>query len=198
MRSRGKGGFIRGVTLLFGVLLSGALMAGPGCAQEPPERPSQAVIALPPPELTGEVSLEETIANRRSRRSFTPDEVGLPLISQLLWAAQGITEEGLGLRSAPSAGATYPLEVMMVLGASASLEPGVYRYRPDDHTLRLETPGDRRTEIAAAALDQGWIADALGLATVVVGAFRDRELADLLGLPSGQEPLAILPLGVHP
>ncbi len=86
----------------------------------------------------------------------------------------------------------------MVLGASASLEPGVYRYHPDDHTLRLETPGDRRTEIAAAALDQGWIADALGLATVVVGAFRDRELADLLGLPSGQEPLAILPLGVHP
>ncbi|TVR61669.1 MAG: SagB/ThcOx family dehydrogenase [Gemmatimonadales bacterium] len=228
---------MRGIIMFLGALLAGGLMAGSGCAQGPPEGVSTQVIPLPPPELLGEVSVEEALARRRSRRDFSGEELGLRQISQLLWAAQGITDEGLRLRSAPSAGATYPLEVLIVVGSGGALDPGIYRFLPSDHGLQPESPGDRRAEVAAAALDQGWIADApvvmilaadisrtaarygdrarryvhmevghaaqnvylqaeaLNLATTVVGAFRDGELAELLGLPAEEEPLAILPVG---
>jgi len=127
-------------------------------------------IKLPPPRLKSKVSLEETIAKRRSIRRYRAGPVTLLQLSQILWSAQGITGAGK-LRAAPSAGATYPLEVFAFVGnegviaseakqAKAKLQPGIYHYDVDSHSLLLHQPGDLREKLAEAALDQGLIANA--------------------------------------
>ena len=73
------------------------------------------LIELPAPSVQGNRSLEATIAERRSVREFGRRALTLEELGQLLWAAQGITSDR-GLRSAPSAGALYPLEVFAVVG----------------------------------------------------------------------------------
>jgi SagB-type dehydrogenase family enzyme len=75
-------------------------------------------------------------------------------VSQMLWAAQGVSDER-GRRTAPSAGALYPLELFLVAGNVAGLPSGVYRYRPTGHDLLLVVPGDRRPEIASACRQGG-------------------------------------------
>jgi len=127
-------------------------------------------IKLPPPRLKSKVSLEETIAKRRSIRRYRAGPLTLLQLSQILWSAQGITGAGK-LRAAPSAGATYPLEVFAFVGkegviaseakqAKAKLQPGIYHYDVDSHSLLLHQPGDLREKLAEAALDQGLIANA--------------------------------------
>jgi len=119
------------------------------------------VTKLPPPLLKGKVSLEEAIAKRRSVRRYRTDLLTLPQLSQILWSAQGITGAGK-LRAAPSAGATYPLEIFVVIGKQAveELEAGIYHYEVDSHSLSLHLQGDFRRDLAQAALDQGFIAGA--------------------------------------
>lgn len=116
-------------------------------------------VSLPAPRLAGTVSVEEALTGRRSVRSFASTELSLQEVAQLLWAAQGITHPG-GLRTAPSAGALYPLEVFLVAGTVATLPPGVYRYEAKPHQLVRAASGDQRRHVAAAALRQTWIADA--------------------------------------
>ena len=119
----------------------------------------QVVIKLPPPLLKGKVSLEEAITKRRSVRKYRPESLALFQLSQILWSAQGVTGGGR-LRAAPSAGATYPLEVFAVIGKQAieELETGIYHYEVDSHSLSLHKPGDFRIDLARAALDEGFIA----------------------------------------
>jgi SagB-type dehydrogenase family enzyme len=119
----------------------------------------QVVIKLPPPLLKGKVSLEEAITKRRSVRKYRPESLVLFQLSQILWSAQGVTGGGR-LRAAPSAGATYPLEVFAVIGKQAieELETGIYHYEVDSHSLSLHKPGDFRIDLARAALDEGFIA----------------------------------------
>lgn len=111
---------------------------------------------LPAPRLTGQVSLEEALARRRSVRSF--EETGLTdtEIAQLSWAAQGSTTAE-GRRTAPSAGALYPLELYVALPA------GVYRYDPDHHHLEMRSERDLREELQRVGLGQ----DAIGEAPAV-------------------------------
>jgi SagB-type dehydrogenase family enzyme len=77
-------------------------------------------------------------------------------VSQILWAAQGITARA-GLRTAPSAGALYPLEVYLVAGDVEQLGAGVYLYREDAHELVMTLEGDYRKRLASAALGQTWM-----------------------------------------
>ncbi len=116
-------------------------------------------IALPEPRRDGEVSVERALAKRRSIRRFAPGPLPLPAVSQLLWAAQGITGPG-GLRTAPSAGALYPLEVYLAAGAVEGVAAGLYRYEPGLHRLVLASRGDRRSAITEATFGQDWVADA--------------------------------------
>lgn len=111
------------------------------------------VIELPPPLKTG-AGLEECIERRRSIRSFSDKPLTREELSTLLWACQGITDERRGFRAAPSAGATYPLEVYLVM------EEGVFNYRPEHHQLIEVKEGDLRRGLARAALGQGFIAQA--------------------------------------
>jgi SagB-type dehydrogenase family enzyme len=191
---------------------------------------------LPPPRTEGAHSVEALLARRRSVRDFGATPLNLEQVGQLAWAAQGITDTR-GLRAAPSAGALYPLELYLVAGRVEGLEPGVYLYRPRGHLLEQTTEGDRRTQLATAALGQAWLAEApavfviaaicertavkygarapryvqievghaaqnlflqataLGLGTVVVGAFRDEQVARVLALPPPTKPIALMPLG---
>jgi SagB-type dehydrogenase family enzyme len=120
------------------------------------ERISGEVVVLPEPRLNSDVSVEEAIAKRRSIRSYRNEPLTIEQLSQLLWAAQGITDPRK-YRSAPSAGATYPFEVYVVVGNVEGLEGGIYRYDPFNHTLILVRKGDWRRALQKAALDQSWV-----------------------------------------
>jgi SagB-type dehydrogenase family enzyme len=114
---------------------------------------------LPNPKTRGVVSLEDSLAQRRSVREYSNDPLSLEDISQLLWAAQGITAHW-GARTAPSAGALYPLEVIVVVGNVRDLPNGVYRYDPKGHELVGITVGDLRSQLAGAALGQSMVRNA--------------------------------------
>lgn len=116
--------------------------------------------ALPEPARAGEVSVEQAIALRRSVRDIGPTPLLLQQLAQLAWAAQGVTDERRGLRTAPSAGATYPLEVDILVTGVEALPDGVYRYLPHDHALELRVRGDHRGAASEAALQQSWLRDA--------------------------------------
>jgi SagB-type dehydrogenase family enzyme len=143
------------------------------------------LIRLPAPRLDGGSSVEEALSTRRSARHWDGADLSLPEVAQLLWAAQGVTESigdapsiwrgsmwmG-GLRTAPSAGALYPLEFYLVASAVNGLEPGVYRYIPLDHSLEWVMRGDRRQELAGASFMQSGILEAP--AVFVIAAVHER------------------------
>jgi SagB-type dehydrogenase family enzyme len=133
--------------------------------------PLAAALALPAPRTDGAVSLERALQDRRSVRAFAARPLDLTTVGQVLWAAQGLTHP-LGLRTAPSAGATFPLELYLVAGEVAGLAAGVYRYRPDGHELVPVAAGDIRGELAAAARGQSWLQSAP--VSVVVAAVPER------------------------
>jgi SagB-type dehydrogenase family enzyme len=121
--------------------------------------PSVAEIKLPKPKSEGRLSVEKALAARRSVREYRSGQLALADVAQILWAAQGITH-GSGLRTAPSAGALYPLEVYLVAGDVAGLRSGVYRYDPRAHRLLASAEGDKRAALSRAALAQDFIAEA--------------------------------------
>ncbi len=140
------------------IVLSLVLLALSGSAlvaQQQPDRP----VRLPEPALDGPRSLEAALFARHSVREFAESPLTLSQVSQLLWAAQGRNRDDGG-RTAPSAGALYPLEVYVLAAQVDGLASGVYRYDPDNHELRWTVEGDRRRALATAALRQSWIADA--------------------------------------
>lgn len=117
------------------------------------------MITLPQPRLDGACSVEWALHARRSVREFRDVALTRAEVSQLLWAAQGITGGG-GLRTAPSAGALYPLELYLIVGSVQAIDAGIYRYAPETNQLGLIAAGDRRRDFAEAALDQEAVAQA--------------------------------------
>ncbi len=123
------------------------------------------VILLPMPKVRrGSMPIEVALAYRRSLRHYLPKPITLEQLSQLLWAADGINNPWTGFRTAPSAGATYPIDIYVVVGERSVeicpgkyLEPGSYLYDPHTHSLKLVRKGDLRKELARAALDQEWV-----------------------------------------
>lgn len=122
-------------------------------------------LPLPEPARDGALAVEKALSERRSVREFARGALALAEVSQFLWAAQGVSGP-LGSRTAPSAGALYPLELYLVAGDVESLAPGVYKYQPRPHGLRLVKKGDLRAALAAAALDQDWMIDAPAILAV--------------------------------
>lgn len=122
------------------------------------EGPVTKRVKLPEPGSQGRMSLEETLWKRRSVREFKGGGLTLAEIGQLLWAAQGMS--AIGYRTAPSAGALYPLEVFLVLGPTGEIPAGVYRYVVEGHELTLALEGDKRPDLAQVALWQSAVLDA--------------------------------------
>jgi SagB-type dehydrogenase family enzyme len=123
----------------------------------------ETMIKLPVPQFTNR-SIEACIEARRSIRDFKNDSLTIQEISNILWAAQGITDKIHGFRSSPSAGATYPLEIFV------AKKDGLFRYIPQSHALKQEMKNDTRKDIAKAALSQMFIADA-GVVIIITAIF---------------------------
>jgi SagB-type dehydrogenase family enzyme len=117
------------------------------------------IIKLPEPSYDSNTSVEKALLNRRSVRTYSNESLTLAEVSQLLWAAQGVTDSE-GHRTAPSAIALYPIELYVVIGNVDGIESGVYRYIPNEHALLKIIEGDRRDELSIAAGKQSHIKNA--------------------------------------
>jgi SagB-type dehydrogenase family enzyme len=124
-------------------------------------------IDLPDPVLDGPMSLEAALAQRRSTREFTDVDLTIEELSQLMWAAQGITRGGGG-RTAPSAGALYPLEVYVATAA------GLYHYVPDGHQAEIVSRDDHREGLFWAAYRQEAVRNAPAV-FVICGVYSRTE-----------------------
>lgn len=126
----------------------------------------EVIIYLPYPGKVSNMTVEEVMLIRRSVREYTGDPVKLNDLSMILWAAYGISETEWGLKTTPSAGATYPLEIYVVVGergviaGGEYLRSGVYKYDPYTHSIKLVVKGDFRGDLARAALGQEWVEEA--------------------------------------
>jgi SagB-type dehydrogenase family enzyme len=194
---------------------------------------------LPSPLDESTISIEKALRERRSQREYRQVPLSLEEVGQLLWAAQGITH-GRGFRTAPSAGALYPLETYLVAGKVTNLPSGVYRYLPHGHQLVPVLSGDMRERLCSASLNQEPVCSApaaivfsavfarstgkygrrgiryahmeagaaaqnislqavsLELGTVVIGAFDDDQVREVLSMPAKEDPLLIMPVGGVP
>jgi len=135
------------------------------CLGQRRSRTPQKIVRLTKPTLTGTVSFEEALAKRRSVRLFANKPLESEQIGQLAWAGQGITEKQRGLRTAPSAGETYPIELYF------ATEEGLFVYRPAEHSLEQTSDKDIRTSLATAASMQESVAMA-GCDIIVAGSVR--------------------------
>ena len=134
-------------------------------------------VYLPPPSRKGGMSLAEAITRRRSIRHFTSQPISQSQLSQILWAAQGTSDASGRHRTAPSAGATYPLEIFVVCGTNCIEEigSGIYRYNVDSHTLTLRHKEDVRLGLSRAALGEESIYEAP--LDIVICAIYERTLS---------------------
>jgi SagB-type dehydrogenase family enzyme len=123
--------------------------------------PGATIMKLPEPKHRG-MPLEEALVKRRSVRNYSKEPMPLSILSQLLFAAQGVTGKiyGHSLRTAPSAGALYPFEIYLVVNNVEDLPRGIYHYVVNDHTLELVEAGDFRRSITSAGLKQEMLGDA--------------------------------------
>jgi SagB-type dehydrogenase family enzyme len=139
---------------------------------QPPGGSGAEMVKLPPAARQGARSLVEALKARRTVRRFASRPLALAQVGQILWAADGLSDPR-GLRTAPSAGATYPLEVYLVAGelGVSGLTAGVYRYLVAEHALGPTAGGDLRGPVARAALHQSWMAEA-PVMVVIAAAYR--------------------------
>jgi len=194
------------------------------------------MITLPRPVTDGRMSLERALTLRRSIRSYTVQPLSLAELSQILWSGQGITNER-GFRTAPSAGATFPLELYVVVNNVQGLRKGIYHYQIREHALRLVDTRQIERDLTRASLGQTMVSEAgavvviaaimerttrrygergvryvynevghvgqnihlqaaaLNLGTVVIGAFRDEEVHNLLNIGEQYRVVYLMPVG---
>ena len=156
----------RRLLLLFGlsVLVGFGIGASVRCAAQGLRGGATvSLVKLPPPRLKGAVSVEQAIKRRRTIRRFSAKPLTLQQLSQILWAAQGITDDEARLkRAAPSAGALYPLEIYLTCGEKSvqDLSAGTWHYLPSSHSVSRTGKKDARTALALASYFQMWADDA--------------------------------------
>ena len=141
---------------------------------ESPNFTKTEIIQLPEPRHQSNVSIEQALLRRSSVRHYTDEPLTLAEVSQILWAVQGITirPDGRKGRTAPSAGALYPLEVYLTVKNVDGLDSGVYHFIPEGHKLRKVLTEDVHIKLSAAALGQAWVANAP--INVVIAAVYER------------------------
>ncbi|KUK92180.1 MAG: SagB-type dehydrogenase domain [Thermotogales bacterium 46_20] len=130
---------------------------------------------LPDPR-TSSSSVAETIFSRRSTRSFSDIPITIENVSDLLWSTIGITVDGITgpTRASPSAGATNPLMIYLFARDAEGLEPGVYRYHNEDHSLEQLSPREKSMELRQAALNQFAVSRAQ--ANIVIAADYEKTM----------------------
>jgi SagB-type dehydrogenase family enzyme len=162
------------IRLAVSLIWASSFFFAAGCEEAdsiPSASASGEIVTLPEPVYDSDTSLEEALLARRSIRDYSDEALTLAEFSQILWAAQGITDPS-GKRTAPSAGALYPLEVYIVVGNVAGLPAGIYKYRPDSHTMTRVGEGDQRQALSQAALSQACVQQ--GAIDIVITAVYER------------------------
>lgn len=223
--------------ILLGVVIAYLIWPAP---QQTESRTVISTISLPSP-IEGNISVEHAIQNRRSVRHYTNESLTLQDVSQILWAAQGITNQTTKFRTVPSGGHTYPLEVYILVGKGGvtELNEGIYHYNPSNHSLEKTSEIDVRSDLSQAANGQVWVkeapvdivitgnynkmiakykdetlstrfvdmeaghagqniyleVEALNLATVALGSFKDDSVHKIIGIPDNEKTLYIFPVG---
>ncbi len=136
-------------------------------------------IELPPPRTHAEEAFSEVLIRRRSRREYLARPLKLQAFADLLYFTYGRTASypsargyEVALRTAPSAGALYPIDVFVVVHRVEDLTPGLYLYRTKDHFLQGIYRGDCRDDLVRGALDQDFLGDAAAVLLLV--AFPER------------------------
>jgi SagB-type dehydrogenase family enzyme len=164
---------IKKYLLIFSIVILCAGMVIPAMSSENKSamKHESEIIRLPEPEYDSKTSVEKALLERRAVRDYKDVPLTLAEVGQLLWAAQGITDRR-GFRTAPSAGALYPLELYIVAGNVNNLPDGIYKYRPYGHELMRVAQGDKRIELCNAALGQAPVRDAA--AVIVFSAVYER------------------------
>lgn len=199
---------------------------------------SASVVNLPEPRTDGGISVEKALQERRSIRSFTNESLTLEQVSELCWAAQGVTDDK-GHRTSPSAMASYPLEVYVLAGNVTDLPSGVYHYSPVGHNLTVISKGDMIPYLFNSSMGgrEDWRMSAtavfiitgvferinkvpgedlsrfvyvetgtasenlllevvsMGLGAIYTAGFDENKTRECLGLASGEDPIAVLPVG---
>ncbi len=149
------------------------------------EKPAERIIDgdtiyLPKPRFRGPISLEEALSTRRSIRDYRQEPLSIEELSQILWAAYGVTYPRYEFKTTPSAGATYPLEIYAVvsrngvmLDPGTYLEPGSYKYLYRQHALKTVRRGhDLIDRLYRASLNQDWVREAP--VNIVIAAVYER------------------------
>lgn len=121
--------------------------------------PEATRIPLPEPVLEAEVSFWNILRQRRSRRRYTSEPLSIETLSSLLWAMQGITlsAPGYQFRTAPSAGALYPVETYVSVHRVSGVKQGVYHFNVADFALEEISLGNLGGHLSRAALDQAMV-----------------------------------------
>ncbi len=212
--------------IISALILSGlaALSFGRYSARSPSRKATRKIIQLAEPKLKGTISVEEALAQRRSIRQYADRAITFPIIGQLAWAGQGITEPVKGLRTAPSAGAIYPIALYF------ATPEGIFLYHPKEHSLEQTVPNDIRGALASVPpapcdiivtgsarklvsrfrdkartymlLEAGHVAQniqlqavSLGLGSVTIGGINTREVARTCKLPKYTEAVYVISVG---
>ena len=241
-----------GIIALVGLTLLAAVMMAASESSSSSKAGASQAIKLPQPRTDGGISVEKSLEERRSIRSFGKDGLTLNEVSQLLWAAQGVTDDK-GHRTAPSAMAKYPLQVYLLAGNVTGLPTGVYHYSPQGHNLTIMAEGNVDEYYNATSGFEAWIKTApaifvitgdigsanqmpglrpgnrtsgtgnqmprqgpsqwvyidagaaaenlllevvsLNLASTYTAGFNANKTEELLGLPMGEVPIGVLPVG---
>ena len=245
-----------GLIIIAGLVLLAVAIVAVSDNNSPSKADTSKAIKLPEPRTDGGIAVEKAMKDRRSIRSFGKEGLTLDEVSQLLWAAQGVTDDK-GHRTAPSAMAKYPLQVYLLAGDVTGLPSGVYHYSPQGHNLtiiaqgkideyynatagfeawiktapaifvitgdlssmnqmpairmprnqtsRNQTPGNqmpgrdlsRWVYIEAGAAAENMLLEvvSMDLASTYTAGFNANKTTELLGLPTGEVPIGVLPVG---
>jgi len=124
--------------------------------------PASETIQLPRCEPSASTSLHDAIKRRQSVRGYRALPIGIESLGYLLWASTGIVRQhgGYQFRTAPSAGALYPIETYLVVNRVKELDAGVYHYAIDRGVLETLKKGNCQSAVSEAALDQQMCSDA--------------------------------------
>ncbi len=163
--------FHKQTRLTIGSVLQSLIVAQRGESVEKKTHAGETV-SLPQPDFSG-ITVEKALRMRRSVRSYSNQPLSMGELSQLFFAAQGITgkEQGITLRAAPSAGALYPCELYAAVFRVDGLDPGLYRYVPEGHSLVLVNGEVKESALTAAALGQEMVGDA-AVTFIITGVFQ--------------------------
>jgi hypothetical protein len=168
-----KNNFSQLTILMMGIFIAGNFFCQDNREKTTIQNSESEIIQLPAPNYKSNTSVEEAFQKRRSVREYSKEPLSLSEISQILWAAQGITDNGYGRRTAPSAGALYPIELYLVAANVKDLTRCIYKYNPRRHTLKKTIEGDKRIEVSKAALRQDAIEKSSAIVLITAREPRD-------------------------